>query len=52
MLVRRMILLFADDAHFDDDDDDVLDLWLRVWLNFVKKRIRNENKSDDDHDER
>ncbi len=26
MLVRRMILLFADNAHFDDDDDDVLDL--------------------------
>jgi hypothetical protein len=25
MLVRRMILLFADNTHFDDDDDDVLD---------------------------
>jgi hypothetical protein len=30
MLVRRMIFLFADNAHLDDDDDDVLDLLLRV----------------------
>jgi hypothetical protein len=43
-------IFFTDNTHFDDDDDDVLDLWLRVWLNFVKKRIRDEN--DDDHDER
>jgi hypothetical protein len=50
ILARCMIFLFADNAHFDDDDDDVLNLWLRVWLNFVKKRIRNEN--DDDHYER
>jgi hypothetical protein len=40
----------ADNAHLDNDDDDVLDLWLRVWLNFVKEQIRDE--SDDDHDER
>jgi hypothetical protein len=26
MLARCMILLLADNAHFDDDDDDVLDL--------------------------
>jgi hypothetical protein len=25
MLVRRIILFFADNAHFDDNDDDVLD---------------------------
>jgi hypothetical protein len=52
MLTRRMIFLFANSAHFDNDDDDVLDLWLRVWLNFVKKRIQDKNKNDDDHDER
>jgi hypothetical protein len=45
-------IFFADNAHFDDDDDDVLDIWLRVWLNFVKKRIRNKNKNDDDHNKR
>ncbi len=30
MLARRMILLFADNAHLDDDDDDVFDFRLRV----------------------
>jgi hypothetical protein len=50
MLVCCMIFFFADNAHLDDDDDDVFDFWLRVWLNFVKKRIRDE--SDDDHNER
>jgi hypothetical protein len=50
MLVRRVIFLFADNTHLDDDDNDVLDFWLCVWLNFVKKRIRDEDN--DDHDER
>jgi hypothetical protein len=52
MLVDRMIFFYADNAHFDDDDDDVFNFWLRVWLNFVKKRIQDEDKSDDDYDER
>jgi hypothetical protein len=52
MFVRRMIFFLADNAHFDDDDDDVLDFWLRVWLNFVKNWIRSKNKNNDDHDER
>jgi hypothetical protein len=50
MLVRRMIFFFADNAHSNDDDNDILNLWLRIWLNFVKKWVRDEN--DDDHDER
>jgi hypothetical protein len=49
MFVRRMIFFFANNTHFNDDDDDVFDFWMRVWLNFVKKRIRDE--SDDDHNE-
>ncbi len=48
MLARRMISFFADNTQLDDDDNCVLDFWLRVWLNF--RRVRSE--SDDDHDER
>jgi hypothetical protein len=50
ILVRRVIFLLTDNTHFDDDDDNILNSWMRVWLNFVKKRVRDE--SDDDHDER
>ncbi len=50
--VRYVKLLVADDTHFDDNNNDVLDFWLRVWLNFVEKcEIQNENKKNDDHDE-
>jgi hypothetical protein len=49
---RRVKLLVANDTHFDDDNDDVLDFWLRVWLNFVEKcEIWNESKNNNDHDE-
>ncbi len=47
----RVKLFFAENALFDDDDDDILDFWLSVWLNFIEKR-ESQNENDDDYDER
>ncbi len=49
--VCRVKFFFAENAFFDDDNDDVFDFWLNLWLNFVEKR-ENWNENDDDHDKR
>ncbi len=45
----RVKFFFAENVFFDDDDNNVFDFWLNIWLNFVKKR-ENRNENDDDYE--